>query len=715
MYKFIDLFAGIGGLRLAFEKHGCECVFSCEWDAKAQETYKANFGETPLGDIRDVPTDVIPDHDILLAGFPCQPFSLAGVSKKNSLGREHGFADETQGTLFFEIARIIKEKKPRAFLLENVKNLVSHDKGRTYRTIRRVLEKELGYKLYASILDAKGLVPQHRERIYMVGFREPLEFEFPELPLRSLGVETILEETVPDKYTLTDKLWKYLQDYANKHREAGNGFGFGLVNLQAPSRTLSARYYKDGSEILIPQEGKNPRRLTPRECARLQGFPDDFKIVVADTAAYKQFGNSVSVPVVERIAACMMDSLIESKRSSDYYRGEFNFENIRDEVIARASQYKKFYCKFLSPNDTGLTGANQSGFYIAKRAWPLLFDEPGIKGMKKERSVSIFWEQLDASTTNMFKWYGSKSEYRITKFGRRFPLFTENHVGDLFILIQINSDDYLGYVLSGEDAEAFLATFAISPVKNSATYGLESEGLDSSLNDLIDEYTLTKSKFPTTAQIADKAREIYFSSFSRHNGGKFIKEATDDILLEWIDIEYSIFKRLEVSLYEDTISSPFENTDALITFANSALNRRKKRAGQSFEHHLAYIFLQWGLSFSNPGRTELKKQPDFIFPGSNEYLDFTFPTEKLTFLGAKTTCKDRWRQILDEANRIGTKYLATMEKGISKDQLRQMQESNVVLVVPKRYHDYYPEEFKDQILSLYEFCEMVFEKQHLLF
>ncbi|WP_404354873.1 DNA (cytosine-5-)-methyltransferase [Cytobacillus firmus] len=308
LYRFIDLFAGIGGIRTAFQPYG-ECVFSCEWDAKAQETYEANFGEKPVGDIRLVDEKEVPDHDILLAGFPCQPFSIAGVSKKNSLGRQHGFLDDTQGTLFFDIARIIKEKQPQAFLLENVKNLKSHDKGNTFKVIKKVLEEELGYTVYAEVINAKGLVPQNRERIYIVGFKKPLKFEFPVIPKEGPAIRTILEENVDNKYTLSDKLWEYLQGYKEKHSKKGNGFGYGLVNLDSHSRTLSARYYKDGSEILIPQEGKNPRRLTPRECARLQGFPEKFKIVVSNTAAYKQFGNSVAVPVVERIAEKMVQAI----------------------------------------------------------------------------------------------------------------------------------------------------------------------------------------------------------------------------------------------------------------------------------------------------------------------------------------------------------------------------------------------------------------------
>ncbi|WP_431800052.1 DNA (cytosine-5-)-methyltransferase [Halobacillus andaensis] len=314
LYKFIDLFAGIGGIRLAFEEYG-ECVFSSEWDNKAKETYKVNFGEEPEGDITLVDEKDIPNHDILLAGFPCQPFSLAGVSKKNSLGKQHGFLDETQGTLFFDIARIIKEKQPQAFLLENVKNLRSHDKGKTFKMIKKVLEEELGYTVYDRIINAKGLVPQNRERIYIVGFKKPLHFEFPNIPEQGPPLKDILEDNVIDKYTLSDKLWNYLQAYKEKHSKKGNGFGFGLADLNSNSRTLSARYHKDGSEILIPQEkGKNPRRLTPRECARLQGFPETFKIEVSDTAAYKQFGNSVAVPVVKEIAKNMIYAIEQDKQ-----------------------------------------------------------------------------------------------------------------------------------------------------------------------------------------------------------------------------------------------------------------------------------------------------------------------------------------------------------------------------------------------------------------
>jgi DNA (cytosine-5)-methyltransferase 1 len=307
--KFIDLFCGIGGFRYAFERAGCECVFSSDWNEKAQETYAANHGEKPRGDIHTV-LDKIPDHEILCAGFPCQPFSIAGVSKKLSLGKKHGFEDLEQGNLFFTLADIIKDHQPDAFVLENVKNLKGHDKGNTFRVIYETLTEILGYTVYHKIIDAQSVVPQHRERIFLVGFRQPRYFEFPAYPAEGPKLESILETDVPEKYTLTDHLWKYLQDYAAKHKAAGNGFGFGLVTGKDTTRTLSARYYKDGSEILISQGPlKNPRRLTPRECARLMGYPKDFKIPVSDTQAYRQFGNSVVVPVVERIAKSVVATL----------------------------------------------------------------------------------------------------------------------------------------------------------------------------------------------------------------------------------------------------------------------------------------------------------------------------------------------------------------------------------------------------------------------
>lgn len=342
-FTFIDLFAGIGGVRMGFEAVGGKCVFTSEWDDYSQKTYKENFpdGHAIAGDIVAVDAETgIPAHDVLLAGFPCQPFSIAGVSKKNALGRPHGFECTTQGTLFFDVARIIAAKRPKAFVLENVKNLKSHDGGNTFRVMLDVLTQELGYLVQWRVIDGKHFVPQHRERILIVGFREDVGFDFDALKLPSIEgprLESILHKEngseqesddgrfigeggkVHPKYTLSAKLWTYLKDYAEKHRLKGNGFGFGLVGPDDTSRTLSARYYKDGSEILVKRTGKGarPRRLTPRECARLMGFPDDFKIPVSDTRAYKQFGNSVVVPVIRAVAAHMKPHLMALVNKDD--------------------------------------------------------------------------------------------------------------------------------------------------------------------------------------------------------------------------------------------------------------------------------------------------------------------------------------------------------------------------------------------------------------
>jgi DNA (cytosine-5)-methyltransferase 1 len=330
-FRFIDLFAGIGGLRIPFERLGGSCVFTCEWDAHCTRTYRANFADDHdiRCDIQDVQNSDVPDHDLLLAGFPCQPFSLAGVSKKNSLGRAHGFADETQGTLFFELVRIIKAKQPRVFLLENVKNLRSHDGGRTYRVITEKLAK-LEYQISDRVIDAQHWLPQHRERIFILGFREPVLFGLDDLVLpnhrSTLGSVLHRSDEEPEspytirldgctvvarKYTLSDHLWTYLQNYATKHRAKGNGFGYSVFGESDVARTLSARYHKDGSEILLSQgTRRNPRRLTPRECARLMGFDGPgrprFEIPVSDTQAYRQFGNAVAVPVVEAIAEAII-------------------------------------------------------------------------------------------------------------------------------------------------------------------------------------------------------------------------------------------------------------------------------------------------------------------------------------------------------------------------------------------------------------------------
>jgi DNA (cytosine-5)-methyltransferase 1 len=333
-FRFIDLFAGIGGIRMGFEAHGGECVFTSEWNDFSTRTYRENYPagdeHALIGDIVSFPAEDVPSHDVLLGGFPCQPFSIAGVSKKNALGRPHGFECTTQGTLFFDVARIIAAKRPAAFLLENVKNLLSHDRGRTFDVIVQTLRDELGYEVHYRVIDGQHFTPQHRERIIIVGFRGKTDFSWDDLQLPDSGplLGSILHRTdgsepvlpwdhdrffdhaarrVQPKYTLTPNLWTYLQNYAAKHRAAGNGFGFGMAYPESVTRTLSARYHKDGSEILVHQgDALRPRRLTPRECARLMGFPDTFRIPVSDTQAYRQFGNSVVMPVMREVARIML-------------------------------------------------------------------------------------------------------------------------------------------------------------------------------------------------------------------------------------------------------------------------------------------------------------------------------------------------------------------------------------------------------------------------
>lgn len=309
-FSFVDLFAGIGGLRLGLEAVGGHCVSSCERDSHACKTYHAWFGEDPEGDVTEISeSGELPQHDVLAAGFPCQPFSIAGVSKKKSLGRDHGFKDRTQGTLFFHLATIIERHRPPVLLLENVKNLRSHNRGDTWKTIHGTLD-QLEYTVFDQVIDAAHWVPQHRERVVIVGFDRRVfgghpPFEFPELPDGPQPqLKDILLDTPESKYTLTDRLWEYLQEYAARHRAKGNGFGCSVADPEGITRTLSARYYKDGSEILIAQGGrKNPRRLTPREAGRLMGFPEHLldQKVVSDTQAYRQFGNAVVPAVFEAV------------------------------------------------------------------------------------------------------------------------------------------------------------------------------------------------------------------------------------------------------------------------------------------------------------------------------------------------------------------------------------------------------------------------------
>jgi DNA (cytosine-5)-methyltransferase 1 len=311
-FTFIDLFAGIGGIRLGLQQNGGVCVFSSEWDKSAQKTYFDNYGDFPFGDITKLTSlevtdaeidSMFPEHDVLAGGFPCQPFSHAGVSARNATGKEHGFKCKTQGTLFFDVMRIASIKKPKVLFLENVRNIERHDKGYTFQTIRESIE-ELGYDFKYSVIDASSVVPQKRVRCYMVCFRKDLDtdFKFPEFIGEEIALKDILETDVDEKYTISQRLWDGHINRTKRNVERGTGFTAFLADINKPAKTLVARYGKDGKECLIPQEGKTPRMLTPTECRALQGYPVEFTPPVAKTPAYKQFGNSVVVPVISRIA-----------------------------------------------------------------------------------------------------------------------------------------------------------------------------------------------------------------------------------------------------------------------------------------------------------------------------------------------------------------------------------------------------------------------------
>ena len=325
--RIIDLFAGIGGIRIGFESQGCEVVFTSEWESAAQATYELNYGVKPHGDITQINEKDIPSFDILLAGFPCQPFSQAGLKK--------GLAD-TRGTLFFDVARIVNHHRPKVVFLENVKRFKTHDGGNTFAVVKDTLEG-MGYKVFAEILNAKDFgVPQNRERIYIVAFLGEIEFNFPKLSKKEVCVGDILEKSVESKYTISDKLWAGHKRRKEEHIAKGNGFGYSLFNNASPyTSTISARYYKDGSEILIAQKGKNPRKITPREAARLQGFPDSFKLPSSDTQAYKQFGNSVAVPVIKALAKEVLKTM-EQIQNTEVKHKKINLNKIKEESISKA-------------------------------------------------------------------------------------------------------------------------------------------------------------------------------------------------------------------------------------------------------------------------------------------------------------------------------------------------------------------------------------------
>lgn len=386
--------------------------------------------------------------------------------------------------------------------------------------------------------------------------------------------------------------------------------------------------------------------------------------------------------------------------------------NIHEQAISSVNKSETAFCKFISANDAGTTGGHQSGYYISKDSWKLMFQQKGTKGENLDRLVRIKW-QNNFETDSRFIYYGvgTRNEYRLTRFGKGFPFLEEDNVGDLLILCHIEEDYYEGYVLSSdEDIEAFFAAFNLSSEqtnrlieKNVTSYPEER------LKSLFDSFIDQIEGFPSTEEMSGYARESYLNAY--HIRENEISEKPDKLLLKWIDTEYELFKAFEIRQYGERIKTPFSSVDEMITFSNTILNRRKSRAGKSLEHHLSKIFTSSKLRFEKQIVTEENKRPDFIFPGSKEYHDFLFPASGLISLGAKTTCKDRWRQILNEADRIPVKHLFTLQQGISKNQLSEMYSNNVCLVVPQQYLDSFDKSYRNKILTLDKFTSFVKEKQ----
>lgn len=384
-------------------------------------------------------------------------------------------------------------------------------------------------------------------------------------------------------------------------------------------------------------------------------------------------------------------------------------------AIRSVQQSKSAWCRFITGNDTGTTGSHQAGFYIPKCASELLFDEPGRKGENKEKTVLIKW-QNDFTTESCMKYYGqgTRNEYRITRFGRGFPFLQDDNVGDLLIIAKFTEEDYAGYVLNfDEDIDEFFATFNLAPDETNQL--IDVAGIvkpDEKIALLLQEFTGRFNSFPETRQMAQGARDCFNKAYNIAD--KTLKDKPDEILLSWVDTEYRLFKCMEEKVYADAVNRPFGSIDAFVQMANEVLNRRKSRAGKSLEHHLADIFAINKLVFEEQAVTEDNKKPDFLFPNGKCYHNLLFPADNLIVLGAKTTCKDRWRQVLTEADRVNIKFLFTLQQGISKNQLKEMHDSHLKLVVPHKYITSFPQEYQSELFDLAGFIQMVRKKQENL-
>lgn len=377
--------------------------------------------------------------------------------------------------------------------------------------------------------------------------------------------------------------------------------------------------------------------------------------------------------------------------------------NLLESAINAIQRSEKAWCRYITANDTGQTGGHQSGFYVPKCAAPLLFDELGRKGENKEKTVSILWQD-DFYTTSRMKYYGqrTRNEYRITRFGRDFPFLNDEYIGSLLILSKMTDSDYVAYVLSSDDdIDGFYAYFNLSPNETNQLITAGGTDPDKKLEMFFQEHVRELDDFPTTLQMSSLA-QLNFNKAHSISKSDFIK-SPDSLLLSWLDAEYRLFRLIEEKIYSGKLKNAFESVDEFVRIANEVLNRRKSRAGKSLEHHLSELFSKNDLVFEEQALTEGKKRPDFLFPNSSCYHNFEFPAKDLVVLGAKTTCKDRWRQVLSEADRVEEKYLFTLQQGISLSQLKEMSDAKLTLIVPKPYIQSFPKAYQNQLKDLSEF------------
>lgn len=610
-FTFIDLFAGIGGFRIALQALGGKCVFSSEIDTAAQRTYKTNFGEVPFGDIREFTNleisdkklnQLIPNHDLLTAGFPCQPFSRAGVSARNYLGQHHGFNDLEQGNLFFDITRIVKVKRPKILLLENVKNFKSHEQGKTLKIVKEIIEDYLGYSFYDKIIDSSSLVPQRRERYYMVCFRENIKYEFPVIQGQAIPLRSILEYNVADKFTISDKLWAGHQKRSKRNKERGVGFVVQLADLNKPSNTLVSRYYKDGKECLIIQQGKNPRMLTPRECARLQGFPEEFILPESSAAAYRQFGNSVAVPVVLKIA----ETILEKIDIMAYQPEELQKLGFKTAVNLTVWEKCYWYLRYLVRSGAKQLGKDTKRIETLYNTLTTTYKLIALRQESEEDKIQILrsvfeqtlFDQLVEDTRN-------RVEY-------------ERLLMDLEKLL-ITPKDYLVFAIAIK--ELMIPTNeAVEKVPTKET------------NEFVKKYAQA---------ILDTKKEQGLVSLIRDwddfTGMLAINKERDLIVELYRDVKENLGAKLDI--FNESISE--SNLDFVLTalcqeYERRVAQKRKTRAGRDLESSIEFIFRYFGIKTGG--------KPMHFTAGLE--IDNWVETKSGWYIGItlKRTLRERWKQ-----------------------------------------------------------------------